>query len=57
MKGAQSIDCTHSNRLGRYLQRGSFAACIGGHFALPYEQNTQQSPDLGLSSARHDSHS
>jgi hypothetical protein len=24
-------------------------ACIGGHFTEPNEQNTQQSPGLGLS--------
>jgi hypothetical protein len=25
------------------------AFCCGGHFTLPYEQNTQQSPGLGRS--------
>ena len=43
--------------MGRYLQRGSFAICIDGHLALPYEQNTQQSPGSGLSTSRQDSHS
>jgi hypothetical protein len=27
------------------------ASCTGGHGTEPYEQNTQQSPDFGLSSA------
>ena len=25
--------------------------CFEGHFTLPYEQNTQQSPELGLSTS------
>jgi hypothetical protein len=33
------------------------STCIGGHLTVPYEQNTQQSPDLGRSSIRHDGHS
>jgi hypothetical protein len=28
-------------------------SCIGGHFTVPYEQNTQQSPDFGRSNAPH----
>jgi hypothetical protein len=31
--------------------------CLGGHFAEAYEQNTQQSPGLGLSVAWHAVHS
>ena len=29
----------------------SAACCLGGHGTVPYEQNTQQSPGLGLRSA------
>ena len=32
-------------------------SCIGGHGTLPHEQNTQQSPRLGLSSASQAGHS
>jgi len=34
-----------------------FPSCTGGHFTVPYEQNTQQSPLSGLNSVLHDSHS
>jgi len=33
------------------------ASWTGGHGTLPYEQNTQQSPALGLSRAPHPVHS
>lgn len=31
--------------------------CMGGHLSVPYEQKTQQSPALGLSTAWQRSHS
>lgn len=31
--------------------------CIGGHFTLPNEQNTQQSPGFGRSTVPHPVHS
>jgi hypothetical protein len=40
-----------------YPQQDAAADCTGGQETDPYEQNTQQSPGLGLSSARHASHS
>ena len=46
-----------------YLQhprRTPLSACdswTGGHGTEPYEQNTQQSPDLGLNIAPHAAHS
>ena len=42
-----AFSCVHS-LLGMW-QQFSRPACIGGHGTLPYEQNTQQSPGLGLS--------
>lgn len=38
-------------------QECSAEARLGGHACTPYEQNTQQSPDLGLSNAPHAGHS
>jgi hypothetical protein len=32
-------------------------ACLGGHFTVPYEQNTQQSPAFGFNSTPHPVHS
>ena len=39
-----------------YAQQPLFS-CTGGHFTLPKEQNTQQSPVIGLSILRHPLHS
>ncbi len=41
----------------RYPQQGPRAACTGGQGTVPYEQNTQQSPGFGLSSAPQPPHS
>lgn len=41
----------------RYGLQQSCCAWIGGHFAEPNEQNTQQSPDLGRSKILQFSHS
>ena len=40
-----------------YLQQLLPSICIGGQATVPYEQNTQQSPALGLSKVLHCSHS
>ncbi len=40
-----------------YRQQDPAADWTSGHGADPYEQNTQQSPALGLKSARHAPHS
>jgi hypothetical protein len=38
-------------------QQSGAPSCLGGQATLPYEQNTQQSPGFGVSSALHCSHS
>jgi hypothetical protein len=42
---------------GQREQQVGPLAWIGGHFWVPYEQNTQQSPDFGRSITPHPRHS
>jgi hypothetical protein len=39
------------------LQQEGSPCCLGGHGTLPYEQNTQQSPDCGRSNVLQLAHS
>jgi hypothetical protein len=43
---------TFATSVNNYQQQLE-AACTGGHGTLPKEQNTQQSPGLGLSLSPH----
>jgi len=47
--GLPQLSSHVGDALRLYLEPQSVPACIGGHGTEPYEQNTQQSPNLGLS--------
>jgi len=51
MISSMNIIWVQAHSLLSLQQQQSLPSCIGGQGTLPYEQNTQQSPGFGLSSA------